>query len=168
MAAQIGDRLRLSKTQKERLIKLVRYHMFAVTEDQTDKTLRRFIRKVGVETIQDLLDIRTGDRLGSGTPATSWRTELFKKRLEEVQHLPFTVHDLNITGQEIMEAMNLKPGPEVGKVLDQLFEMVDSGEVKNEKGALITALEDVYKRQVESRRSIKRTFLWSRIVSAQP
>ena len=143
MAAQIGDRLRLSKTQKERLIKLVRYHMFAVTEDQTDKTLRRFIRKVGVETIQDLLDIRTGDRLGSGTPATSWRTELFKKRLEEVQHLPFTVHDLNITGQEIMEAMNLKPGPEVGKVLDQLFEMVDSGEVKNEKGALITALDRI-------------------------
>ena len=79
MAAEIAERLRLSKDDKERLIKLVRYHMFAVTEDQTDKTIRRFIRKVGVETIQDLLDIRTGDRLGSGTPATSWRTELFKK-----------------------------------------------------------------------------------------
>ncbi len=140
IAAEIADRLRLSKVQKERLIKLVRYHMFSVTEDQTDKTIRRFIRKVGVETIQDLMDIRTGDRLGSGTPATSWRTELFKKRLEEVQHLPFTVHDLNITGQEIMKAMNLKPGPEVGKVLDQLFEKVDSGEVKNENGALLAAL----------------------------
>lgn len=140
MAAEIADRLRLSKDDKERLIKLVRYHMFAVTEDQTDKTIRRFIRKVGVETIQDLLDIRTGDRLGSGTPATSWRTELFKKRLEEVQHLPFTVHDLNITGQEIMETLNLKPGPAVGKVLDKLFEMVDSAEVKNEKEELQNAL----------------------------
>lgn len=140
MAAEIAERLRLSKDDKERLIKLVRYHMFAVTEDQTDKTIRRFIRKVGVETIQDLLDIRTGDRLGSGTPATSWRTELFKKRLEEVQQLPFTVHDLNISGQEIMAALNLKPGPEVGKVLDTLFEMVDSGEVKNEREELVSKL----------------------------
>ncbi len=41
---------------------------------------------------------------------------------------------------EIMETLNLKPGPEVGTVLDRLFEMVDSGEVKNEKEELQEAL----------------------------
>lgn len=136
MADVIAQRLRLSKDQRERLVKLVRYHMFAVTEEQTDKTIRRFIRKVGIETIQDLLDIRTGDRLGSGVPETSWRTELFKKRLEEVQHLPFTIHDLNISGEDVMKILDLQPGRKVGEVLERLFEMVDSGEVKNEEEAL--------------------------------
>ena len=142
MADVIAQRLRLSKDQRERLVKLVRYHMFAVTEEQTDKTIRRFIRTVGVDTIQDLLDIRTGDRLGSGVPETSWRTELFKKRLEEVQHLPFTIHDLNISGGDVMEILSLQPGRKVGEVLEKLFEMVDGGEVKNEEEELKKVVRD--------------------------
>jgi len=82
LARQIGQRLKLSKRDQDRLIKLVRHHQFSVSEKQTDKALKRFIRRVGKKSVPDMLSLRTGDRLGSGAKKTSWRTELFKKRFK--------------------------------------------------------------------------------------
>ncbi len=133
IASQIAERLRLSKKQKRKLFKLVRYHQFTVDENQTDSAIRRFIREVGQENIKDIIDIRVGDRLGSGAKETSWRLEEFKKRLIEVQKKPFTVHDLKIKGDKIMEIFNIKPGPKVGEILDALFEKVASNQIANTK-----------------------------------
>ena len=46
---------------------LVRWHMFSVDEHITDTAIRRFIRRVGVDNVKDMIDLRIGDRLGSGT-----------------------------------------------------------------------------------------------------
>lgn len=135
-AENIADRFRLSRKQKEKLLILIRYHMFSVEEIQTDSALRRFIRTVGKDNLDDMLALRTGDRIGGGAKPTSWRTELFKKRLIEVQKKPFTVADLKISGHDVMEKLGIKPGPEVGKILDELFEKVIEGELKNEREAL--------------------------------
>ena len=140
-AEKIADRLRLSKDQKQKLVTLVRHHQFSVSEKQSDKAIRRFVKNVGKEWIQDMLDLRTGDRLGSGAKETSWRTELFKKRLVEVQKKPFTVHDLTITGHDVMEELSMKPGPQIGTILEQLFEEVVEGRVKNEKKALLEQMK---------------------------
>ncbi len=140
IATNIADRLRLSNKQKDKLVTLVRMHQFTVTELQTDKAVRRFIRQVGKEYLQDILDVRTGDRVGSGSTSTSWRLDLFKKRLAEVQKEPFKVSDLKISGNDVMKKMKLKPGPEVGKILNKLFEEVVEGKLKNEKAALLKHL----------------------------
>jgi len=79
MAQEIADRLRLSKKEKHKLVTLVRHHQFTVTELQTDKAIRRFIRNVGKEYLQGMLDLRIGDRIGGAAKPTSWRLELFKK-----------------------------------------------------------------------------------------
>ena len=142
-AKEIATRLRLSKKDTQKLVILVRHHQFTVSEEQSDKALRRFIRQIGVENIDDMLALRTGDRLGSGAKETSWRTELFKKRLIEVQNVPFSVHDLKITGNDVMEYLNIKPGPQIGKIMNALFEMVDDGKVKNEKDALLEKLREI-------------------------
>jgi len=81
LARNIAKRLRLSKKQEKRLVTLVRWHQFSVDEKQTDKAIRRFIRNVGKENIENMLQLRTADRLGGGARETSWRMELFKKRL---------------------------------------------------------------------------------------
>ncbi len=140
-AEAIANRLKLSNKEKNKLLTLIRYHQFTLTEIQTDKAVRRFIRQVGREYIQDMLDLRTADRVGSGSKPTSWRLELFKKRLIEVQKEPFTVSDLKITGNDVMKELNLKPGPEVGKILKKLFDEVVEGKVKNEKDILIKKLK---------------------------
>lgn len=139
---KIADRLRLSNKQKEKLVRLVEHHQFTVSEIQTDKAIRRFIRNVGKEYLQDMLDLRTGDRIGGGATPTSWRLDLFKKRLDEVQQEPFKVTDLKINGQDVMKELNIKPGPKIGQILDALFMKVEEKELPNEREALLAELKN--------------------------
>ena len=126
MVKDIAERFRLSKKQKDRLFTLVRWHMFTVDEEISDKAVRRFIRRVGIENIKDMIDLRIGDRLGSGAAkAESWRLKKFQERIEEQLNPPLSVHDLAIKGDDVMKILSIKPGPKVGKILNKLFEEVD-------------------------------------------
>jgi tRNA nucleotidyltransferase (CCA-adding enzyme) len=141
LARQIGQRLKLAKKDLDRLIKLVRHHQFSVSETQTDKAIKRFIRRVEKENVPDMLALRTGDRLGSGAKETSWRTELFKKRLVEVQKEPFSIKDLKINGRDVMKTLNIPPGPKVGQILFGLFDQVDNKQLANKKEVLLAELK---------------------------
>ena len=137
----IAERLKLSNREKDKLLTLIRYHQFTLIEIQTDKAVRRFIRQVGKEYIQDMLNLRTADRIGSGSKPTSWRLELFKNRLKQVQKEPFKITDLKINGNDVMKELKIKPGPQVGQVLKKLFDEVVDGKIKNEKKSLLTSLK---------------------------
>lgn len=143
MTKDIATRLRLSKKESEKLLTLIRWHQFSVDERQTDSALRRFIRRVGKENIADMLALRIGDRLGGGARETSWRLELYKKRLEEVQKQPFAVADLTISGVDVMKEFGIKPGPTVGQVLNQLFSEVEEGKLPNVREVLLVRLKDL-------------------------
>lgn len=136
-------RLRLSKKQADLVTTLVRWHQFSVDERQTDAALRRFIRRVGSDNLEAMLALRTGDRLGGGATDTSWRLELYKKRLVEVQKQPFTVHDLAINGYDVMKTLGVKPGPIIGNVLDHLFTEVEEGKLTNDREALLSRLSSL-------------------------
>lgn len=140
VAKDVSARLRLSKKQAELLYTLVRWHQFSVDERQTDSALRRFIRHVGVENLDHMLALRIGDRLGGGASETSWRLELYKKRLEEVQKQPFSVSDLKVDGHDVMNIFNVVPGRIIGEVLDTLFAEVEEGTTPNERDALLVRL----------------------------
>jgi putative nucleotidyltransferase with HDIG domain len=142
-AKTIAKRLRLSNNDSDKLVTLVRHHQFTVTEEQTDRAIKRFIREVGLENVQDMLDLRTGDRLGSGSNETSWRTELFKKRIEEVQKQPFSVKDLKIDGHDVMEVLGIPPSKKIGDILDAIFEQVDTGTLKNDRELLLMHLSQI-------------------------
>lgn len=143
MTKYISERLRLSKVQTEKLWRLVRYHQFTVNENQTDNALRRFIRNVGSENVDDMLDLRVGDRLGGGATETSWRLEEYKKRLVEVQKQPFSVRDLKIDGKDVMETLGIEPGKKVGEILNKLFKEVVEKKVPNEKTSLTERAKDL-------------------------
>jgi len=141
LVEKIAERFRLSNEQKTKLIRLVAYHQFTISELQTDKAIRRFIRNVGKEYLQDILDLRTADRLGSGAKPTSWRLELFKKRLIEVQKEPFKITDLKVNGYDVMKILNIKPGPKVGQVLKSLFNQVVEKKLENKREVLLNEIE---------------------------
>jgi putative nucleotidyltransferase with HDIG domain len=143
IAKRIAERLRLSRKQAELLYILVRWHQFSVDERQTDAALRRFIRRVGKENLEAILALRIGDRLGGGASETSWRLELYKKRLEEVQEQPFTVADLTVDGYDVMKIFDVKPGPIIGKVLNTLFAEVEAGKLPNEREVLLARIEEL-------------------------
>ncbi len=140
IAKRIAKRLRFSNKQTDKLYKLVRYHQFTVDEKQSDSAIKRFIRKVTKEYLQDMLDLRVADRLGGGANETSWRFEEFKLRLQEVQNEPFAIKDLAIDGNDVMQFCNIKPGPEVGRILTSLFNKVESKELSNNRDVLLNEL----------------------------
>lgn len=141
IAKDIATRLRFSKKETERIFTLIRWHMFTVDENITDSAVRRFIRRVGIENVKDMIDLRIGDRLGGGTQnAESWRLRKFKERLEEQLNPPFSINDLAIDGNDIMEELSLPPGKKVGEILKTLFEEVDEDLSKNTKEYLLGRL----------------------------
>ena len=145
MAYDICDRFRFSKKQREKVTKLIRWHMFTVDEHITDSAVRRFIRRIGVENVKDMMDLRVGDRLGGGTQtAESWRLKLFKERVEkQLAPAPFSINDLAINGNDIMKELNMKPGPKVGELLQKLFDEVDEDLSKNTKEYLLQRVKEI-------------------------
>lgn len=139
---EISKRFNLSKKQTDKLYALVRWHMFSVSENQTDSAIRRFIKNVGLENIEDIMALRVGDRLGGGTQTeTSWRIENFKERIKQVLKKPFSISDLKINGKDVMQVLNIKPGPKVGQILQKLFEEVLEDNSKNNKDYLLERIK---------------------------
>lgn len=145
MAYEICERLRFSKKERQKVVKLIRWHMFSVDEHITDAAVRRFIRRIGVENVKDMMDLRIGDRLGGGTQtAESWRLKLFKKRVEEqLAPAPFSINDLAIDGHDIMKELNLPPSRKIGEILQKLFEEVDEDLSKNTKEYLLEKIREM-------------------------
>lgn len=144
LALKIADHFKLSKKDKDKLYRLVRWHLFVVDEKQTDSAIRRFIKNVGKDNVHDMLTLRIGDRLGGGTQkAISWRMEEFMKRIEEVSKQPFTVSDLKVSGHDVMKLLNLPPGPKVGEILNTLFEEVAQNSSKNDRDYLLERVSNL-------------------------
>ena len=142
IAVEVGKKLRLSKKESEQLFKLVRWHMFTVETTQTDKAVRRFIRNVTPEYIDEMIALRRADRLGSGAKETSWRWELFKDRIVEVQKQPFSIKDLKVNGQDVMTILNIKPSRKVGEVLTDIFNKVEEDPNLNDREILLKKIEE--------------------------
>ncbi len=137
----IAGRLHLSKIQTDKLYKLVRWHLFNVNENQTDSAIRRFIKNVGIENVTDMMILRIGDRLGGGTQkAVSWRMGKFEERIKQVLQKPFSITDLKVNGQDVMDILQIPSSRKIGKVLDQLFQEVLEDSSKNDREHLLTRI----------------------------
>ena len=143
---KIAKRLKLSKNQRRRLFTLVRYHMFYYQPQNNDASIRRFMRKVSLENIDDILDVREADRLGSGARKTSWRLEEMKQRMIEQLNQPMEVTDLAINGHDLMTEFKLKPGAWLGEVLNKLLEQVlDNPEINTKEKLIELAKKSIKK-----------------------
>lgn len=141
LVRQLADRLRLSKLDKDKLITLVRWHMFTYASHMTDAAIRRFIRRVGVDNIPDMMSLRIGDRQGGGSPATSWRLREFQDRIYAQLHQPLAITDLKVDGHDVMKELKLKPGSRVGQILNTLFEAVLEDSSKNDRDYLLQRIK---------------------------
>jgi len=123
-AKKIAERLRLAKNDQNKVFTLVRWHMFVYDPKMTDASIRRFIRRVGKENIHDMMALRTGDRVGGGSRATSWRLTELQKRIGEQFYEPLSLKDLAIDGNDVMKILGVGAGRKIGEILDTLFEEI--------------------------------------------
>jgi len=86
MCDQILRRLKFSKKDAEKITRLVRYHLFYYNVDEVgEASVRRLVRQVGTENMEELLEVRMCDRIGSGCPkAEPYKLRHLKYLIEKV------------------------------------------------------------------------------------
>jgi poly(A) polymerase/tRNA nucleotidyltransferase (CCA-adding enzyme) len=135
MAFQILQRLKFSNKDVEKIVTLIRYHMFYYNTDEvTESSVRRLVRNVGPENMEELLQVREADRIGSGVPkAEPYKLRHLKYIIEKVSKDPISVKMLKVNGKDVMDVLGQKPGPKIGQILDVLLSYVLDDPKKNTK-----------------------------------
>ncbi len=135
MTNQILHRLKFPKKDIEKITKLVRYHLFYYNVDEvSESSVRRLVRQVGLENMDELLQLRMSDRIGSGVPkAEPYKLRHLKYIIEKVSQDPISVKMLKVSGNDIMEILKIDPGPKIGQILDILLGYALFDPTKNQK-----------------------------------
>lgn len=162
MAETILTRMRFPKNQVKRVCRLIRWHMFYYPSsdwrksksvensrsellegiDQggwTDSAIRRFVKNVGEDLIDDLFKLRIAD--AAANPKSQFspvEIAALEKRISEVRakDMVIKLSDLDIDGNDLIE-MGITPGPALGKVLNILLEKVIEEPLLNTKEDLL-------------------------------
>lgn len=139
--------LRFSRETIEKVSKLVRWHMFFSDPDQiTLSAVRRMIVNVGEENIEDLLNLRICDRVGTGRPKEQpFRFRRYKAMVEEALRDPISVAMLKTDGRRIMGQFHVQPGPRIGHILHTLLEEVLEDPKRNSEQYLDARTEELLK-----------------------
>ena len=142
MAKAALERLRFSQRETDVVSKLVRLHLRPVfyRSEWTDGAVRRLARDAG-PLLDRLMALARADIAASAYPEPEKLDEL-QARLDAVRaERPSRLQPL-ITGEEIMRALGIGPGPEVGRIKQKLEELVIDGELPPERQALIDYLSE--------------------------
>ena len=133
MTKSILERLKLPRETIDTVENLVRWHMFfSDPELITLAAVRRTIVRIGEGHIEDLLNLRVCDRIGTGRPKEQpFRFRKYKAMVDEALRDPISVKMLKISGDRIMELTDEKPGKRLGYVLHALLEEALEDSSKN-------------------------------------
>ena len=145
VARRILVDLRFPKDLSDKVVVLVRWHMFfSDPEKVTLSAVRRTIRNVGRENIDDLLNLRICDRIGTGRPKEQpFRFRKYKSMVDETLRDPITVGMLAVDGSVLIEKLGEKPGPRIGWILHALLEKVLEDPTKNTLAYLETHAKEL-------------------------
>ncbi len=118
-AHEMLKRLRYSNAIIDEVTELVRHHMYDLSGQAKEKTLRKWIVTRGKEMVYKLALLREADVHGSGVEkgsvatAERWRSVIRKM---EAEGAPFSEKDLKADGSDIARWLGIPPGVKVGEV----------------------------------------------------
>ena len=147
ITAKALDRLKFPKKFSEKVVRLVRYHLFYYNVGEvTESSVRRLIAKLGPENMDDLIRVRICDRMGSGVPKPEpYRLRHFRYMVDKVQRDPVSTKMLTIGGDDVIKTLDLSPGPKVGQILAILLDEVLDNPQKNNKKYLLKRIKELGK-----------------------
>ena len=142
LAGAFLDRLRSPRAVRDRVVELVRNHMFSYEPNWSDAAVRRFIGKmaaIGEGALDELLELREADNLGSGLPATAGLLDEMHARIaaELEAELVLDRSGLAVDGSDLIAELGLTEGPLLGRILDDLLEHVIADPGLNERPTLL-------------------------------
>lgn len=141
MSGALLDRLRVSRQLREEVVTLVRHHLIGYDESWTDAAVRRWLRRVGPEAVEDLLALQRADAIGrgSGVEESLARGEALRARAAAAlaARTALSTRDLALRGDELMRELGLPAGPRVGRILAALLEWVTDDPARNRRELLL-------------------------------
>jgi len=148
----ILKRFKYSNRVIDKVKLLVRHHMFNLDETASDSAIGRFIRRVGRENVDAILELRRADLSSRGVDGVDEQVGKLRERIIEYikKQDAFSIRDLKVNGHDVMKILGLREGPEVGKVLRKLFNMVTSEPSLNDRERLIEILNGMRSKKGES------------------
>jgi hypothetical protein len=113
--------------------------MFAYSANWTDAAVRRFVRRVGQDLLEDLFALRAADNAASGTrePLIGGLAELRARAAAAVATGPLDAGQLAISGDDLVTELGILPGPEIGRLLAMLLEAAMDDPSRNEREQLL-------------------------------
>lgn len=142
----IGIRMKWGKDLTDRVAQLCRWHLYPgnmLEPEMTAKAYRKFFRRVG-PILSELIPLALADRFSAIGPDIS-KAELADKKaglmglwakFKDYQAAETAPSSRLLSGQEIMTELNLKPGPEIGKIMHAVEEAYMNGEISTHEEAL--------------------------------
>jgi tRNA nucleotidyltransferase (CCA-adding enzyme) len=135
-------RLKAPTALREEVTLLIRQHMLKLPEDK--RLLRRWLGKRGQSTVLHLLTLQEADMRSKGydIPVEVAQFPVLRNLIAEImaEKACLTIKDLAIDGKDL-QSIGIPAGPEMGKVLNRLLEMVQDELIPNEKEALLAAAQ---------------------------
>lgn len=150
IAKDIFIRLKTSAAFREHVCALIKYHDF--TPDKiSKKTYRKYIAKLGFDTVRELFSVRKADFLAQNPV---FHEEEFRRNeygmtiFESIDYKEdcFSVTDLEIGGNDVM-ALGVRQSPEVGDILDVLLDEVMGEKIENTHEALLERAKQLLNQQ---------------------
>jgi tRNA nucleotidyltransferase (CCA-adding enzyme) len=146
MARPMLERLRFSNDEREHIVALVRHHLVCWEPSWTDAAVRRWLRRVGPDLLEDLYVLNRADVLGKGRDVTEdlARLEGLKAHVARVvaQGAALSLRELAIGGQDLVK-LGLRPGPLFGDILKILLDEVVEEPSRNEPAALLQRAREI-------------------------
>lgn len=156
MAEKMLTRLRFPKEVAKKAALLVDNHLFYYNVGEvTAASVRRLIKRVGLENMDDLMAVRIGDRLGSGVPkAKPYKLRHLEYMIEKVSKDPISAKMLAVNGTDLMSELKIPAGPKIGAILDVLLAEVIEDPKINAKETLLKRANDLKESDLETLRAL--------------
>ena len=144
MARVVMRRLKCSNQLTDTVCNLIENHMVKYSPNWTDGAVKRFIKRVGKENINELFELQWCDQIASEGKSKVEEYDPFIRRIKELENQPMSVRELAVSGDDLAQA-GIPKSKVMGEILDELLEMVIDYPSLNEKETLINQAILLYK-----------------------
>jgi tRNA nucleotidyltransferase (CCA-adding enzyme) len=141
-------RLRYPNLLRQRVVRIVRRHMFRPGKGDARRA-RRFLRRNGDELAFELIDHKHADLLGKrgsgGEPPPAEEIEAlarFREVVKQERSSPHRIRDLAVDGNDLI-ALGFRPGPQLGRALHDLLDAVVDEPELNTRGRLLERAKEL-------------------------
>ncbi|OQA89751.1 MAG: Multifunctional CCA protein [Elusimicrobia bacterium ADurb.Bin231] len=145
LSENILRRLRFPDDVVKKVVHLVSLHMFEYSSEWTDSAVRRFMRRTGIENIQELLLLRRADRISNKKQGIDKNLKELSYRIEKEikSRSALNESDLKINGKDIMRVLKISSGPKVGSTLKNVLELVIENPEFNKRKLLLKKIKEI-------------------------